>query len=197
VGGKGKEGEKRTNADFSSAFPLRSLQMTAFLEWLNPKGYRESKLIDTLKRWWDYLYKGAEKRHLVSFSPRDSSARVFLSLSLTPALFLLLSRLAGRPLPSSQPHRTNHSTHRNLRSEEPSEHELEEQEGRSFASLDGTFLSLSLSLFRRLLFARFPFFFRTSPGLHVSFTMLVFLVVLLDSSILSMPPRTRWDVVFD
>lgn len=43
-------------------------QMTAFLEWLNPKGHRETKLIDSLKRWWEYLHQGAEKRHLEAIS---------------------------------------------------------------------------------------------------------------------------------
>lgn len=38
------------------------LQISAFLQWLNIKGYRETKLNDVLQRWWDYIHKGAEKR---------------------------------------------------------------------------------------------------------------------------------------
>ena len=59
-----------------------SLQMTAFLDWLNPKGHREIKLLDSLKRWWEYLHKGAEKRHIVSPSPLCPSPLAF-SHSLT------------------------------------------------------------------------------------------------------------------
>ncbi|CDZ96386.1 Chromatin remodeling complex WSTF-ISWI, large subunit (contains heterochromatin localization, PHD and BROMO domains) [Phaffia rhodozyma] len=38
-------------------------ELTIFYDWLNPRGHRESKLINTIKHIWEYMHRGTEKRY--------------------------------------------------------------------------------------------------------------------------------------